>query len=426
MSEVVADLVRRFGYRLQGHLFNRPALLASLAGWGQRQGAAIACSLREVDEVFRRESEFSSAAHAGNLVAGDFVIGMESGPAHARERATAAFPLSLANFGPLAAQEARQRIAQLRGQSGNGFDLVNDYLVFVAWAGLRSVFDGASLREIEGSQPRVDRDTALRTLFFELRHVGGHLVVGGTAPRWVQLRAGACAAALNERVARALPAIRGFWGLRCPHAAATAARQATGLMWVGHPAMVQAGAFVFQELRAREDVYAQLRRQVQHMGDAAYDDAQLRDEVRGHVLECLRHRPPFPLLTRLLPLDAELELGGDGLARRIAAGKSVYLVLAAALRSARGRPQGGYSHREALRTWKSGARGEGPDALPIFGAGERSCIARDQVLDTLVSALIGLLQLPELAYADGRWQCIVHDGPIIIRMRLKARAQAPR
>lgn len=426
MSEVVADLVRRFGYRLQGNLFNRPALLARLAGWGQRRGVAIACSIQEVQEVFRRESEFSSVAHAGNLIAGEFVIGMDSGPAQARERATAAFPLSFADFGRLASAEARQRIRQLAGQPGKAFDLVNDYLVFVAWAGLRRVFDDASLHEIEGDKPGLDRDAALQALFFELRHVGGHLVVGGAAPRWVQLRAGACAASLNERVHRALPAIRRFWGLRCPQAAATAARQATGLMWVGHPAMVQAGAFVSQELLSRKVVYAELRRQVQSLGDAAYDDRNLREDIRGHVLECLRHRPPFPLLTRLLPLDAELQLGEKGPARRIAAGKSVYVVLAAALRKAGGRPQGRYCHLDALRIWNSAAPDQGPDALPIFGVGMRSCIAREQVIDTLVSAQIGLLQLPELDYADGWWRRIAYDGPIITRMRLRTPTQAPR
>lgn len=425
MSEVIADLVRRLGYRLQGHLFNRPALLVRLAAWGQRQGGAIACSLREVDEVFRREGDFSSAAHAGNLVAGDFVIGMESGPAHARERATVTFPVSLANFVLLPAREARQRIAQLRGRADRGFDLVNDYLVFVAWAGLRSVFDGASLGEIEGDKPGLDRDAALQALFFELRYVGGHLVVGGAAPRWVQLRAEACAAALNERVNRALPAIRRFWRPGCPHAGATAARQATGLMWVGHPAMVQAGAFVVQELLSRKPVYSELRRLVQAMGDAAYDDPVLRNAIRGHVLECLRHRPPFPLLTRLVPLDAELQLGQQGPPRRIAAGKSIYLVLAAALRNAGDAGQAGYRPEEALNTWTSGARGQGPDALPIFGVGERSCIASTQVLDTLVSALIGLLQLPPLDYADGAWRRILHDGPIVTRMRLKTATQAP-
>lgn len=424
MSEIFADVVRRFGYRLQGRLFNRPALLASLAGWGQGRGMPIACSPPEVDEAFRREGDFSNAAHADKLVAGEFVIGMHSGPAQAEERATAGFPLSLADFGRLAAEEARQRIALLRGRAGEGFDLVDDYLVFVAWAALRGVFDDASARAIEGCPPGAGRDAALRALFFELRHVGGHLVVGGAAPRRVQVRAGACAAALNERVDRALPTIRQSWGPRCPRAGATAARQATGLMWVGHPATVQAGAFVFQELRSRPEVYAALRNQVQQSGAAAYDDAGVRQQVRGHVLECLRLRPPFPLLPRLLTHDAELQLGARAPARQVAAGRSVYLVVAAALRQAGPGRRGDYDPQEALRVWNSGAQGEGPDALPIFGVGRRSCIAREQVLDTLVSAQIGLLQLPELVYADGLWRRMVYDGPIITRMRLKTEAPA--
>ena len=422
MTEVVADTVRRFGHLLQGRLFNRPRLLARLARIAQRGGVAIACSYQEVRDVCLRSSEFSNLAHADKLVAGEFVIGMDSGPLHAGERAAAAFPLSLADFGQRAADEARLRIPELKARLDGPIDIVNDYLVFVAWAGLSGIFDGAALQAIEGNAPGGERDAALQTLFLELRQVGGHLVVGGkTAPRQVQVRAGACAAALNLRVERALPAIESAWR-GCPRAAATARRQAVGLMWVGHPAMVQAGAFVFQELRARDSVYAELRAKVQRLGGSAYADATLREEMLGHVLECLRHRPPFPVLPRLVLHDAELQLGDKPAkkkkpARPIAAGQSVVLAIVAALHGVDWGDQ--YCPDRALALWKKGV-----DALPIFGLGPRNCIAREQVVEVLVSAVIGLLQLPELVYADGWWGRVRYDGPIITRLRVKMKTPA--
>lgn len=423
MTEVVADTVRRIGYLLQGRLFNRPQLLARLASIAQRGGMAIACSGQEVRDVGLRTGEFSNLAHAEKLVAGEFVIGMDSGPLHAGERATAAFPLSLADFGRRAADEARLRIPQLQARLAEPVDIVNEYLVFVAWAGLSGIFDDAALQGIEGNEPGVERDAALQTLFLELRHVGGHLVVGGkTAPRAIQVRAGACAAALNRRVERALPAIEAAWR-GCPHAAATARRQAVGLMWVGHPAMVQAGAFVFQELRARDDVYTALRAQAQPLGEAAYDDVALREEVLGHVLECLRHRPPFPALPRLVPHGAELRLRDrpgtkeKRPARLIAAGDQVVLAIIAALHGVPWARE--YRADQALALWN-----REPDALPIFGLGPRNCIAREQVLEILVGAVIGLLQLPELIYADSWWRRIRYDGPIVTRLRVKAKAPA--
>ncbi|MGV3572470.1 MAG: hypothetical protein ACO1PB_17855 [Ramlibacter sp.] len=418
MTEIVADVARRYGHLLQGRLFNRPRLLAGLARLGQWGGAAVACTPQEVKDVCLRTADFSNLAHADKLVAGPFVIGMDSGPVHARERQAASFPLSLADFGQLAADEARRRLPRLRARLDGSIDLVNDYLVHVAWAGLGGIFDPAARAAIEGVAPGIDRDAALQSLYFELRQVGGHLVVGGkTAPRPVQVRAAACAAALNERVERALPHIASAWQA-CPHAAASARRQAVGLMWVGHPAMVQAGAFVFQELRARPADYAALRCLVRDHGSQAYAEPAVREVVRGHVLECLRHRPPFPALPRLAPLGAELWLRQAGDEQRpatvVAAGKSVVVAIVAALHGAKWGDT--YQPKEALALWRQGA-----DDLPIFGVGARNCIAREQVLELLVSAIIGLLHLPELDYADRWWWRIRYDGPIITRLRLKVR-----
>jgi cytochrome P450 len=57
----------------------------------------------------------------------------------------------------------------------------------------------------------------------------------------------------------------------------------------------------------------------------------------------------------------------------------------------------------------------------VFGHGPRTCIAQDQVVAILTSALTGLLTLPRLTWADVAWWRLRYDGPIIRRMRLKAR-----
>lgn len=414
-------------YLLLGRLFNRPATLTALMRIGQRIGVPIACSHGESQAVFRRGDDFSNRAHFPNLVAGDFVIGMDSGPQQAQERAAAHSALPTPErFGQLASEECRRRIESLRQRlhDGDSFDLIDDYLVFAAWAGLRGVFDDSAAEAIEAVPQGMQRDAALASLFAELRYVGGHLIVGGIAPHSIQRRAQNAAAALNERVARALVPIRADWQSRCPMAAQAPQRQAVGLMWVGHPAMVQAGAFVFQQLRSRPEVYGQLREQVgRHAGDP-FSDAGLHEEVLAHVLECLRLAPPFPLLSRLLPREADLEIGAGPWARQqtLAAGKTVYLATAAALRDPKQFPNPeAYDPARALRMWRASA-----DQVPIFGIGQRACIARHQVVELLASATIGLLCLPELEFADRGAARASYDGPIVVRMLLRAAAQTSR
>jgi cytochrome P450 len=412
-----ANWLRWIPYLVLGRLFNRPPLLVALARAFERMGAPIACRIDDLVTVYRRTDDFSNRAHYDNLIAGDFVIGMDGGPHQMKERAAVHNRLpAMAAFGALAGTEACARIEKIKAtlERGGSFDLVNDYLTFVAWSGLRGVFDGPSSDSIEGvsaTAAPAARDAALTVLFQELRHVGGHLVVGGVAPRSVQVRAKTSAEALNHRVARSLAEIRANWQSGCPYAAQTAQRQAVGLMWVGHPAMVQAGALIFQELQAHADEYAALHKSVnpraKTLGSAAYADEKLRTEVRGHVLECLRLRPPFPFLSRLLPREADLQLGAKARIRTVAAGHSVYLAIAAALRG-----RSGYDPEQALIEWKH------PDKLPIFGAGPRACVAREQVVELLVSALIGMLSLPLLGFADAGRKRIVYDGPILTRVRL--------
>ena len=60
-----------------------------------------------------------------------------------------------------------------------------------------------------------------------------------------------------------------------------------------------------------------------------------------------------------------------------------------------------------------------PDRYLMFGMKERACIAQYQVVEILVSALAGLLALPQLRWADQWLSRMKYDGPIISEPRLR-------
>jgi len=55
----------------------------------------------------------------------------------------------------------------------------------------------------------------------------------------------------------------------------------------------------------------------------------------------------------------------------------------------------------------------------MFGYGDRQCPAKNHAVTILTSALIGLLTLPRLRWADRRGSRIGYDGPMITRIRLR-------
>jgi len=61
------------------------------------------------------------------------------------------------------------------------------------------------------------------------------------------------------------------------------------------------------------------------------------------------------------------------------------------------------------------------DRQLVFGRGGRQCVARDHATEALTSALIGLLRLPDLGWADPWWRRMRYDGPAIASMRLRIR-----
>lgn len=128
----------------------------------------------------------------------------------------------------------------------------------------------------------------------------------------------------------------------------------------------------------------------------------------------MRFRPVFPLLARDVPRETEFESG----ARRnptCPAGSSVGLMSIAALFDGRGVPDVG-----AYRGDRAVGGVPPPWQTFMFGFGDRRCPAQEPAVAILGSALIGLLRLPRLRWADAWPRRIGYDGPMICRMNLCA------
>jgi len=197
-------------------------------------------------------------------------------------------------------------------------------------------------------------------------------------------------------------------------------RDALGLMWVGHPATVQAGVLIMQELLARPAEYARLRAEMAAAVQRGDDGrAHVRERLRDHVLELLRFRPPFPILGRLVPTEAAFKVGtaagADGAAATAKArpGSVAVLTIGALFDPA--------AQREDPRQYLPGRHFHEPeDRLLVFGAGPRNCIAREQVIQILVTALAGLLQIGSVERGLRAHRKPVYDGPVIVEMTLSS------
>ena len=84
-------LLRRIGYGVVSALVHQPALLR-WAGAAIRRSPFLEGTLPIVvrgtaaRRVFTRAASYSNTSHAPNLVAGEFLIGLENGPRHEAER----------------------------------------------------------------------------------------------------------------------------------------------------------------------------------------------------------------------------------------------------------------------------------------------------------------------------------------------------
>ena len=346
----------------------------------------------------------------------NFLIGMDAGPACEKERKflTDALP-SPADCAKASGDTSKALIESIRKSSGHAFNLVDDYMVPIVWSALRQLFGSAATDIEKGVGPDASGCpmAAKKELLLDLRYLGAHLLVGGIAPRSIQTRAEVSARRVNARVGWQVGAIQAALRAFRPKSGASITRDAVGLMWVGHPATVQAGALIMQDLIGRPPIYRTLREQAEGLGDAVWQDPAFRELLRAHVLESLRFRPPFPLLTRDVPRDATFDAGGKIVTAK--AGSSVTLLTIGAMFDplAVNQPDQ-YVPGRADSDWT-----DIENRYLMFGYGPRRCIAKDQVVEILVSALAGLLLLPRLKW-DRWWKLrIRYDGPTIVRMRLR-------
>jgi cytochrome P450 len=399
--------VRWLSYRALSAVVLQTVLLRAVARVLRKQPALarLAASVATRDEVvavFDRQTLFSSTAHRPNLVAGAFVIGMESGPAHAAQRSALEARLPApASFGQRAAQESEARVLALQGGPLRHVDIVPDYMAPIAWECLRSVFSNA-LPALASDDP----------LIAHLRCIGAHLIVGGVATEPVQARAREASIALDAWVRARLPLLRTAWAPVAGPAPddEDIVRDAVGVLWVGHPASVQALALVVLDLLRRPE-WAALAERARAAADP-WQDVALRGDARLHVLESLRFRPPFPLLRRDVVRDGHLAARPP---RRVEGGGAITLWgLGAMFDPAAHAGSAPAEQYCPMRKWV-----EPDDRLLMFGHGSRRCIAREPVVEMLVSALIGLLRLPGLRFADPWWARFRGDGPAIVRMRLR-------
>lgn len=382
--------------RLLSHALQRHAWLSHLA--------KMVASRHDVVTTFQRPHSFSSTAHRPNLVAGDFVIGMESGPRHTAERSllTSHLPVA-ADFAKYADIESIKLIKALRERPTKTFDLVEDYMVPVAWEAIGQSF-GNRLPRIPPGDP----------MFMDLRYVGAHLIAGTVATAQVKTRAMESAARLNTWVRSNISGLQAAWSTAGPVSREAVARNVVGLLWVGHPATVQSGALLVQEIFAQRRS-PQLRALVQQIqqDNSRWTSTALRAAVRSHVLELLRLRPPFPILHRDVPRDTLYGADGKG----AIAGGSVLTMFTIGAMSDPAAMTGPRPCRYAPKR----SFNDPDDLYLMFGEGARQCIAKDQVVEILTSALLGLLQLPGLTWADPWWRRVRYDGPMIRELRVRFR-----
>jgi hypothetical protein len=63
------------------------------------------------------------------------------------------------------------------------------------------------------------------------------------------------------------------------------------------------------------------------------------------------------------------------------------------------------------------------DIYMLFGLGPRSCIAKFVLPEILLNAVTGLLLLPGLTWANGYFNRMQYDGPIVTGMQLRFRKE---
>lgn len=375
-------------------------LLPSLAG---RFGLVVRASAAKT--VLKRPKSFSNTAHEPNLVAGDYMIGMDPGPTYTADRALLEERLKSLNVRDDADRQAKARLSCLtKSRANQPFDFIEDYMMWVAFHAIQPVFGSAGDEVAVGAGGNISDEGLKRQYLLEIRYVAGQLLAGALSTPRIQRRAGVCADSLRTRIEGVRGDIAKAWHVSI--SSADLDRNAIGLAWISHPVTVQSGALVVQELLSRPAIYRNLRALAAAKADV-WTDNEFRNIVRDHVLELMRFRPIFPLLARDVPRDTEFETGGRKNAQCRAGGKLAIWSIAA-LFDSRAVPDSGRfcPHRE----WQ-----DQDFRWMMFGYGDRHCPARHYAVEIITSALIGLLTLPELQLAES----ITYDGPLMSRMRMR-------
>jgi len=404
--------MQTLSYRLVSAAFHQPRLLRLLAtvvrnSKKRSSTARIAANVEAVRDVLAREASFSHGYYPSVMIDGAFLIGQRSGQAHASKRACLHALLPTPQEVAQATVKVLPKLrdaAQQRVDSRNTFDLIEDYMAPLVWQAIRLAYGAGAFCA-----------TLDRELLLAARWVGAQLMIGSFATADVLQRALRSAAVLDAKFGRERPNFKAGWA-SCGSSESERIRDAIGLMWVGHPATTQAGALIVQELLTRPAEYKRLRQEMQKAGGPnAIGTAHWRAALRNHVLELLRFRPPFPLLGRLVPRQAAFVRDHNGRIGEVLPGRMSVLTIGALFDPA--------------------AQREDPDAyVPcrhfycnddrylMFGAGPRDCIAREQVIEILITALGGLLAIDggQRPLRAPRWKSPrAYDGPLIVAMPLR-------
>ena len=403
-------------YRVYCWVMRQPRLLRLVAAMLRRwplasQWVPVVAQRDAVVAAFLRPGTFSNVAHAPNLVAGEFSIGMEDGPRYRAERKMLEAMLRTgAQLGTVSAELARERTGGwTKGSEHGRFDMVDDYLAPLVWRTMKRSFGTAGDALAQGLSG-ADPERVEHQLFLELRHVAAHLVVGGVATPAVQARAEEAGHALNRRVGARQQEVFQALAPRLPACShADIHRNTVGLMWVSHPVAVQAGVHLMVELLRRPDWHMKLREQARTAPEPWLNE-DLRKTVREVVLELLRFRPVFPLVARAVPRDAGFD-AGDVRPATASAGRSMLLMVIGAMFDPAATERPG-----EFRPGREWIRGD-DDRYLVFGFGDRRCPGQEHALEMLTSLVIGLLLLPHPCRLAHR-KALVYDGPAVAHLHL--------
>lgn len=406
-------------YRLVSQLVHHPRLLRMLAGvlreWpGISRVIPVVAQRNTVAAILERQSSFSNTSHAPNLMAGEFVIGMDAGARQREDRAFLQRILpSAAVCAAESAAESTRLIERFTQSPDRVFDLIDDYLVPITWKPLRLALGAAADAIASGGDGGLANARPPQKFIATLRSLAAQLITGSAATASVRQRVEAGAADLNRRVIDQLQALQQEWEQAAPGDSAAMLRNAVGYLWVSHPVTVQAGALMIQELLGRPRVHRELASQARELQATAWTHHHFRELLRNHVLELLRFRPVFPILRRDVPRATLFDIGTQFPTRADAGSTMTLLVIGAMFDDSAMEDANAAAYRPG-REFKSEH-----DRYLIFGMGPRACIAQHQAVEILVSALAGLLLLPRLRWADPWYTRIKYEGPAICKLRLR-------